>query len=272
VSGFTKYSDFVPTGPISTDLAALAYKGGLPLDAVISIGKRIMKSENVDLVGFHQHHGRHDASTRWWEEQMKAFAREIGIVSKALGNFQPREISIGGGFACPRDPFAAEVKFSEPYEYLLLHLLSKALTPFPKLRYPIISKIMEKVVVFKPKGKMAPSIEKYAAACGDTLREHLPKNNINLKGLTLQAEPGRSIHGNTGIHLTSVPSNGNRLSLIPRNSGSQADDMSIMSTTIFLQIKQIRNSLRKWIFSAGVATEIDYFRQSWCRAAWRSGI
>ena len=206
VAGFTKYSDFVPSGPLSADLAALAYKGGLPRDAVISIGRRIMKSGNVELVGFHEHHGRHDASTRWWKEQMKAFAKEIGIVSKALNNFQPQEISIGGGFACPRDPFASEVKFSEPYEFLFLHLLSKTLTPFPKLRYSIISKIIEKVVVFKPKGKMAPSIEEYAAACGTTLRDHLPKNGITLKGLTLQTEPGRSLHGNTGIHLTRIMS------------------------------------------------------------------
>ena len=206
VSGFTKYSDFIPVGPLSSDLVALAYKGGLPRDAAISVGKRIMKSRHVELVGYHEHHGRHDASTRWWVEQMKAYAKEIGIVSQALGNFQPKEISIGGGFACPRDPFASEVKFSEPYEFLFLHLLSKALSPFPKLRYPIISKIMEKVVVFKPKGKTAPSIEEYAAACGKTLREHLPKNNINVKGLTLQTEPGRSLHGNTGIHLTKVMS------------------------------------------------------------------
>ncbi|WDP87395.1 MAG: hypothetical protein HUN05_21585 [Desulfobacter sp.] len=206
MDGFTKFSDFVPSGPISTDLAALVYKGGLSRDAVISIGKRIMKSDRVELVGFHEHHGRHDASTRYWKEQMKAYAREMGIISKALGNFQPREISIGGGFACPRDPFASEVKFSEPYEYLLLHILSKALTPFPKLRYPILSKILEKAVVFKPKGKPAPSIENYAAACSKTLQAHLPENGINTKGLMLQVEPGRSLHGDTGIHLTKIMS------------------------------------------------------------------
>lgn len=123
---------------------------------------------------------------------MKAYAKEMGIVSLALDNFQPQEISIGGGFACPRDPFASEVKFSEPYEYLVLHILSKALAFFPKLRYPILSKIIEKAVVFKPKGKIAPSIEEYAAACGKTLKSHLPKNGINIKGLMLQVEPGRN--------------------------------------------------------------------------------
>ncbi len=206
IPGFTKYSDFIPSGPLSTDICALGYKGGLSINEVIPIGKRIMASNQVELVGFHEHHGRHDASTRYWEEQMKAYAKEIGIVSKALNNYQPQEISIGGGFACPRDPFGSEIKFSEPYEYMVLHILSKALSPFPRLRYSILSKMMDKAMVFKPKGKTAPSIEQYAAACGKTLKNYLPKYGINVKGLTLQAEPGRSLHGNTAIHLTKVMS------------------------------------------------------------------
>ncbi|MCG8636548.1 MAG: hypothetical protein MI863_22130 [Desulfobacterales bacterium] len=206
ISGFTRYTDFVPTGPLSTDLAALAYKGGLSREEVIAVGKRVMASDRVELVGFHEHHGRHNASIRYWEEQMKAYAGEIGVVCRELDNYQPGEISIGGGFAVPRDPFGSEIRFSEPYEYLALHMLSKALSPFPGLRYSLISKILEKAMVFRPKGKTAPSIEKYAAACGKTLAKHLPEHGINIKGLMLQVEPGRSLHGNTAIHLTRVMS------------------------------------------------------------------
>jgi len=206
ISGFTKYSDFVPIGPLSTDLVALAYKGGLSREEVIAIGKKVMASDQVELVGFHEHHGRHDASTKYWAEQMKAYAKEIGIVCQALDNYQPQEISIGGGFAIPRDPFGSEIKYSEPYEYMALHMLSKALSPFPKLRYSLISKIIEKAIVFKPKEKMAPSIEEYASACGKTLTKYLPNRGIHTKGLILQVEPGRSIHGNTAIHLTRVMS------------------------------------------------------------------
>jgi len=250
VEGFTKYSDFIPTGPLSTDLVALAYKGGLPRDAVISIGKRIMRSRHVDLVGFHQHHGRHDASTRYWEEQMKAYTKEIGIVSQALDNFQPKEISIGGGFACPRDPFASEVKFSEPYEYLFLHLLSKALSPFPKLRYPILSKILEKVVVFKPKGKMAPSIEEYAEVCGKTLREHLPINGIKIKGLMLQTEPGRSLHGNTGIHLTRI------MSLKPMNYPIKWKQAAIDTTEFWFTGGRYEHHVYDYIFANKTEQEL----------------
>lgn len=206
ISGFTRHSDFVGSGPLPTDLAALVYKGGLPRDAAISIGKRILSSKYVELVGFHEHHGRHAPSTLFWEKQMIAYAKEIGTVCSALNNYQPKEIDIGGGFAVPRDPFASEVKYSEPYEYLLFHGLSKILSPFPKVRYPILSTIFAKAMRFSPKTKMAPSIEEYSKTCAKTLETYLPKNGIDTKGLMLQVEPGRSIHSDTGIHLTSIMS------------------------------------------------------------------
>ena len=206
LKGFTRYSHFVPSGPLSTDIAALVYKGGLPRDAVIYIGRRIMDSRHVELAGFHQHHGRHDPTVRYWEEQMKSYADEIGIVSQALGGFQPSEIDIGGGFACPRDPFGSEIKYTEPYEFLVLYGLSRALSRFPSLRYRIISKIVDKAILFTPNQKMAPSIGEYCAACTGTIRRELERRGISTKGVMLQVEPGRSLHGNTGIHLTTVRS------------------------------------------------------------------
>lgn len=206
IKGFTRYSNFVPNGPLSTDLAALAYKGGLPRDAVIHIGKQIQKSPHVELVGFHQHHGRHHASLRYWEEQMKSYAEEISIVCQALNGFQPGEIDIGGGFACPRDPFGSEIKYSEPYEFLILYGLSRLLSPFPAFRYKLLSKIVEKAIVFTPNRKMAPGIPAYAETCTRTLGSALKQHGVNTRGVMLQVEPGRSLHGNTGIHLTRVKS------------------------------------------------------------------
>lgn len=206
IKGFTTCSDFVPNGPLSTDVAALGYKGGLPRDAVIFFGMKILKSPNVELMGFHEHHGRHNPSARYWEEQMKAYAEEIAVVCQAIGGFQPKEVDIGGGFAGPRDPFGSEIRYSEPYEFLLLHGISKALSRFPSLRYRVISKIVEKAIVFTPNQKMAPSIEEYGAACTGTLKRELCQRGINTEGLMLQLEPGRSLHGNTAIHLTTVKS------------------------------------------------------------------
>jgi diaminopimelate decarboxylase len=205
ISGFTKYSDFAPHGPISTDLAAMVYKGGLPREHVIAIGQRILKSPHIELTGFHEHHGRHNRSTRYWQEQMKSFAEEMGVVCRALGGYQPKEIDIGGGFAIPRDPFNAETKYSEPYELLALHILSKGLSGLNRnWRYKVLNKLIEKFLICKPNQIYAPTIEEYGRACTSTLRRDLPHHGIETRGLMLQVEPGRGLHGNTAIHLTTV--------------------------------------------------------------------
>jgi diaminopimelate decarboxylase len=202
--GFIDRTDFVAEGPVPTDLATLAYKGGLPIGAVIALGQRIRQLKNVQLVGFHQHHGRHHASTRYWVEQMKSYAKAIGRVCRALDGFQPLEIDIGGGFAIPRDPFNKATNYTEPLQYAALHGASKILKMFGATsRYKVLAKIIDALVTH-PNQKLAPTIEDYAAACTRTLREELPKHGINLKGLMLQLEPGRAMHGNTGIHLTTV--------------------------------------------------------------------
>ncbi len=205
LSGFRKFSHFNPTGPVATDIAAMSYKGGMMYQQAIEIGKRIMKMKNVELVGFHEHHGRHHQSTRYWTEQMKSYAREMGYVCKALGGYQPREISIGGGFAGHRDPFNAETHYSEPYQLLALHGLSMLLKPFgSRIRYAAVRFIVNLMMEYVPNKKLAPAIEDYAEACTTALKKHLPKNGISTKGLMLQMEPGRSLHGDTAIHLTTV--------------------------------------------------------------------
>lgn len=205
LSGFTNHSDFVAEGLVPTDVAAIVYKGGLSFEQIMAVGPRIMEMNNVDLVGFHQHHGRHDPSTQYWGEQMKSFAREIEKVSQALNGYQPKEIDIGGGFAIPRDPFNAVTDYSEPLQLAALHALSKGLRlTGVDVRYKVLSKLISSFVTSKPNDKPAPTIEEYAQTCTRTLRRELLKRRINIDNLMLQLEPGRSLHGNTGIHLTTV--------------------------------------------------------------------
>ena len=202
---FIRHSDFVAEGLVPADLAALAYKGGLVFEQVMAVAPRLMQMENIELVGFHQHHGRHHASLAYWEAQMKAFAFEMGRVCQALGGFQPKEIDIGGGFAVPRDPFNAATHYSDPIQLAALHGISKGLSLMgPANRYKVLSKLIDALLVSHPNKKMAPAIDAYGATCTRTLRSELPKHNIDTKGLMLQLEPGRALHGNTGIHLTRV--------------------------------------------------------------------
>jgi diaminopimelate decarboxylase len=202
--GFIDRTDFVAEGPVPTDLAALAYKGGLPIEQVIALGRRIQHMPQVELVGFHQHHGRHHASICYWVEQMRAYAEALGQVCQALDGFQPQEIDIGGGFAIPRDPFNKATHYSEPFQYAALHGLSKVLKLFgTKNRYNVMGRIVDTLITH-PNQKLAPTIDAYAEACTRTLRAELPRRGINLRGVMLQLEPGRAMHGNTGLHLTTV--------------------------------------------------------------------
>jgi diaminopimelate decarboxylase len=204
ITGFTRHSDFVPEGYFPTDIATMAYKCGLPWDMVMKVAPRIMAMKNVELVGFHEHHGRHHRSTRYWEEQMKSYAKEIGRVCKALDGFQPREIDIGGGFAVYRDPFNAATHYTEPMQLAAFFSASKSLRMIGQRgRYRILAKMIDKIVK-KPNQKRAPSIEEYAAVCTNTLRKELPRNGIRIENVMLQVEPGRSLHGNAGIHLCTV--------------------------------------------------------------------
>ncbi len=206
ISGFVDHSDFVADGLVPADIAAMVYKGGLTLEQIRVIGPRLLGMKNVELVGLHQHHGRHDPSTRYWKAQMRAFAEEAGRVSRILGGFQPREIDIGGGFAVPRDPFNAVTDYCEPLLLAAFHAMSKGIAVLGSAaRYKVLSKLM-KTVTKTPNETAAPSIEEYARVCTDTLGRELPRNGISVEGLTLQIEPGRAIHGNAGVHLTTVKS------------------------------------------------------------------
>ncbi len=204
LSNFVEPTDFVAEGLAPTDIAAIAYKGGLTFEQVITVGPRLLKSPNIELTGFHQHHGRHKRSTRYWEAQMAAYAAEIGRVCGALGGYRPQEIDIGGGFAIPRDPFNAATNYSEPVQYAALTVISRLLSLLgPRTRYPVMARLVD-TITGHPNQRPAPSIEAYAEACTATLRRELPVHGVETRGVTLQLEPGRAMHGDTGIHLTTV--------------------------------------------------------------------
>jgi diaminopimelate decarboxylase len=204
LSRFIAHSDFVAEGLAPTDIAAIAYKGGLTFEQVMAVGPRLLKMPNVKLVGFHQHHGRHKRSVRYWEAQMAAYAAEIGRVCRALGGYRPQEIDIGGGFAIPRDPFNAATVYSEPVQYAGLTAISRLLSLLgSRPRYAVMARLVD-TITGHPNRHPAPSVEAYAEACTVTLRRELPRHGIEPAGITLQLEPGRALHGDTGIHLTTV--------------------------------------------------------------------
>ena len=156
-------------GPRADGLVALVYKGGLSTEEAIPVGRRLLAMPGVELVGLHQHHGRHHPSTRYWEEQMKSFAAEAGRVCGALGGWRPRELDIGGGFAVPRDPFNAATDYTAPFQLGILFGLSKlAAWLGAERRYRLLAPLVARIEG-RPRQAPAPSIEDYAEACTRTL-------------------------------------------------------------------------------------------------------
>ena len=206
VPEFVAASDFVAEGWLPTDLVALAYKGGLSFDEAVAAGRALMAMDHVEIVGVHQHHGRHHRTTAWWRAQMQAYAREIGRLVTALPGFRPLEIDIGGGFAIPRDPHNAATDRAAPFLFTVLHGVSRALAPLgPRIRYGVLDPLT-RLIRGAPNQVPAPSIEDYAQVVTSTLLGELPRHGIDPRGIELQLEPGRSIHGNAGIHLSTVRS------------------------------------------------------------------
>ena len=204
LTGAYAHSEFVSEGLIPTDLAAVVYKGGLTLEQVLSVAAQIISSKRLTLVGFHQHQGRHRATLDYWRQQMETYARDIAVVCKALGGYRPKEIDIGGGFPVPRDPFNAATDYTGPFQYLLLHMFSHVLRLFgPKLRHRTLNTIL-RLITMSPNTKPVPTVEEFAQVCTSALRVALHKHGIDTDGIMLQLEPGRSLHGNTGVHLTTV--------------------------------------------------------------------
>jgi diaminopimelate decarboxylase len=186
------------------DLGIQVYKSGIPAEYLPELGRKVLALEHLELVGAHFHAGRHHRSLWFWRGLMREYGRLLAELSRAWGGWRPREIDIGGGFASPRDPFGrlglrAETVgtwFSYPFE-VLLNWLS------PRLHYRAASALVRAMSHGLSRSR-APSVEQYAEASAGALREGLRGGGLDPAGIALQLEPGRSLYGDTGLHLTRV--------------------------------------------------------------------
>jgi len=158
-------SDFYPE-PVSLRTASQMYKPGIPTEDLAGAARRLLDATGVELMGVMMHAGRHTTNLRVWARMMQSFVDVIGRLRESSGGWEPREIDIGGGFAVPRDPLGRSDK-------------RRSAAPD------------------------APSIAEYAQAITRALREGLTRLGMST-AIRLDVEPGRSIYGDAGIHLTSV--------------------------------------------------------------------
>jgi diaminopimelate decarboxylase len=190
---------------VPIDLGTQAYKNGIPTEHVIELGKRVLKMKNVELVGFHLHTGRHHDTLWYWQGMMKQYVKLIATLKKEWGGYEPQEVSIGGGFPIPRDPFGRMMNRADAPLFMVFFPIMAFLRIFgDRARYKILSTIMQLILTRTPNKKLAPTIEDFAGAAMGSFRKAMLKHKLNMKGLHFQLEPGRSLYGNAGIHLSTV--------------------------------------------------------------------
>jgi|GEM_PF-99585 len=217
VPGLWKPTDFARS-LIPIDLGFQVYKSGLPLETVAGIGRRALAHPHVELVGLHLHAGRHSASLWYWEGLMRHYAGLIADLCEAWDGWRPQEIDVGGGMAAPRDPHSRMLERGDflgsvvGYPLLAgLRLLSE------KTYHNLLSRLLGALLHEHPTRPIAPSIEDYAATITSMLRRELGARGIDLAGVRLQAEPGRALYGDAGLHLTRVKVVKRQIEPVPLN-------------------------------------------------------
>ena len=189
---------------VSIDLGIQTYKSGIPAQYLPELGREVLARPNLDMVGIHFHAGRHHPSLWYWRGLMKQYACLVAALCREWGGWRPWEIDIGGGFAVHRDPHNKLGLRRDVVETWLTWPLACLLQLLPPARrYRLMGRFVG-LFTKTPSPKRAPAIEAYARAAAGTLRRELNRQGVDTRGIKLQIEPGRSLYGNAGIHLTRV--------------------------------------------------------------------
>ena len=150
--------------PVHELTARLRY--GLPTSEVLPLGSQAAADASIEVLGFHTHVGRHSTDMKLWDTLVRATIGLADELRRTWGwsDWAPSMLDFGGGFAPPRNYDTDHHRSGEP----------------------------------------APPIEAYAETMTQALRESLAEHGIPAKGLALEIEPGRSIHSDSGVHLTRI--------------------------------------------------------------------
>lgn len=189
---------------VPIDLGVQVYKSGIPREYLVDMGRRIFDMPDVELVGLHLHQGRHHPSLWYWEGSMTRYARLIGELCRAWDGWRPSEIDVGGGMPSPRDPHNEELSRSEFLVTAAGYPLMVGARKLGERTYhSIMGKVLPALTGHRTR-RQPPTIEDFALTITATLRAELQREGVDTAGIRLQVEPGRSLFGDTGIHLTRV--------------------------------------------------------------------
>lgn len=140
-------------------------KYGIPTSEMLPMVPKIRDSEWVDLVGVHTHSGRHSKRQSFWGSLITNFVSLTAEIRDLMGpGWVPKIVSIGGGFAAEHD-IESRVPVTD-YE--------------------------------------TPTIEEYAEFTTGVFRDAMLAHGMPTDGIIFEAEPGRALHNETGLHLAKI--------------------------------------------------------------------
>ena len=139
-------------------------KYGVPTSELKTLVSQVAKSDCIDLVGVHAHMGRHSKFSEVWEAWTRHCVEIIAQIRDQLSGWSPLEIDLGGGFPSESD----------------------------------------RDTDVTVQGYEGASLEEFAAVIATTLERELTAHGFDPAGITLEIEPGRGLHTDSGIHLAAV--------------------------------------------------------------------
>src|SRR5712691_1617070 len=166
LDGVESPSDFASDGTSIREVFQ-SYKAGVPIDDAVALGRAALESRYVELVGVHAHLARQTSDISLWRAQIASFAGLLAELSASWGGWLPAEIDVGGGWPFPLDPVG---------------------------RRPAQART-------RPQPADAAD---YARAVAESLAENLRDRGLARDGMLLEAEPGRAIYADAGLHLATV--------------------------------------------------------------------
>ena len=166
LSGIDAPSELAPDGASIREVFQ-AYKAGTPIDDAVALGRAALASRHVELVGVHVHLARQTASLELWALQIDSFVDLLAELSAAWDGWLPREIDVGGGWPTTPDPVGRRSEEGR-----------RRPAPLDSARYASTVATA-----------LAGALERAGLARPDTL---------------LEAEPGRAIYADAGLHLATV--------------------------------------------------------------------
>jgi len=166
LDGVEAPSDFASDGASIREVFQ-SYKAGVPIDDAVALGRAALDSQHIEFVGVHTHLARQTADVSLWRAQIESFADLLAEMSASWGGWLPAEIDVGGGWPSPLDPVGRRA--------------AQARTrPLPA------------------------DAADYARAVAESLADALRDRGLAREGMLLEAEPGRAVYADAGLHLATV--------------------------------------------------------------------